>query len=802
MEEFGLNKCYRIMWKSYFREGKMGKVFAFIALVCMIILTVFGILMEINRQKGIIRGEELYGKYQFGIIDLSENEKNMLQNDDTVDSISVFKSQVISVSEICTNVGEIYTDKSYMENSGSCLMRGRFPEADDEVACNMILLYKYGISSWNEGAVISVNGQEYKVTGVIDRQNYDRDNENIECEIYRNINTDSAEKINNYNILVLTGRRDFDNIYKELLTKYNIDKSHSYVNRIKLRFASIDTHGNFTGIMKIYQYVYYTMYVMCGILIVSVVNIYIKKLSGINHIYTNMGVGDGIKTISFLLNISVIMIVCTSFVNLISITFTHNVLNMKNVCNNVVVLNTVFVFFMIIISTSLFQIDIKSICKNNRRSRKIKDNKAKSVLTVSRNIYITIARESRTSAGAKNVILMCVLIMSGIVVSGIIYFVSQYDSMKRVKTDYEYKVSFSSEVFRDEMFGTDAGKKMYDYIHETKSLQDVLDIYKYESSARVEQKKLSKEYKSYLSNLSTEMNEKIIEKSRYITMGIVIVGVDESNASQLGIDIERINELKEYQCYILKNTLSSNGKGYVSGIDKNDTFVVEQFNGSDMSCIKEETYIVKDVFENINTEYFDEYYTPIIILPVSEYKKFIPKDYPQYIYFNMSNQGSEDVIKYISCGDETVIQNLNSQREELKSYTFFMTITSVMIYFVTVILVISNCIVISYVRYDNMKEQLVMLNAMGIPYEAVNGIYIYEIVMIYIKSILLELFLSFAGIYILYKQIIKQIGYYAFEMPFSIIFLPNILNCIILTILICVFIKKSNIKKNIGILNE
>ena len=94
-----------------------------------------------------------------------------------------------------------------------------------------------------------------------------------------------------------------------------------------------------------------------------------------------------------------------------------------------------------------------------------------------------------------------------------------------------------------------------------------------------------------------------------------------------------------------------------------------------------------------------------------------------------------------------------------------------------------------------------MLHAMGIPYKCVCGIYIYEIAVIYLKSIVIELLISFAGIYLLYKQMVKQIGYYVFEIPFMYILFPNIISGFILIVMILVMIKKSNIRNSIDILN-
>ena len=109
----------------------------------MIILTIFGTLLIINRQNGIIRSEELYGKYQFGIVNVSDKMKSMLYNDNMVYDSSVFKSRMISVDEINMEVGENYVDENYVRISGNYLIKGKLPQNNNEIACNMILLYKY-----------------------------------------------------------------------------------------------------------------------------------------------------------------------------------------------------------------------------------------------------------------------------------------------------------------------------------------------------------------------------------------------------------------------------------------------------------------------------------------------------------------------------------------------------------------------------------------------------------------------------------------------------------------------------------
>ena len=760
MKKKHLNSIIR---KSYLKDGKISIVLIMIVLVSSILISLFsGLLISIEE---VHRDEarDKYGTYQFGVMNIDEQQAMDIFNMNLGKKSSVFASEYITFRN--SGFYKIYADKEFWEISNFNIVIGKEPLKNGEVVCNETFLVSLGYEEKDIDSEIKIGQDKYILKGIISSEKDYKDEYTIILPITSIGVTDSI----NYAVMIEGNTREYGHTIKDITKEYDIPSSKIFVNKPFQDYVGKDENNEYIGIMKTFNYFRYMVAIPCVMLTISVAIFYCRKVSMTCKTYFSYGLSKfkvyGVLwsyIIFIILTVSVIGLLISCFFITIYIHI-NSVITKETVVyiiKNLLMINMYYVVGNIIGFSIIFI--IRWILLGDRTY--LKRKKGTSVFVSNKdNIYMRLSIENKNFGIMRHLIIVLMLSVTCAVTSGMGYFMKQYIKSNSSTEKYDYLVKIRHYNFAEEIEGSNECNILYNKVLKSKEINDVLPIYKKEKNILIGKTTLDSGYLKYLSGLSDYYADAINGNETKLYIPVIVIGMNNQIASKLGISYD-IESIKKNECIILKYTSApGNNYGYETGIKNGDEIV---FDGMEDTG----EYLIVDEIEKYDTSLLNDYYTQVIIVNFDNYKDFVKYSYPESFYVNASN--SYELTRSIKSIQRFEVTDLKEKKRQVAEYNRTVILTKNITFILMLVLISTVTAITSYLGYFAMKRQAATMYAMGISMAKISKIFYGDILRIYENTCFLGIITSIASTYYVYYVLGKDMFFYKYAIPLKEVLTP------------------------------
>lgn len=776
--------CRKKIIESYLKKKKFSFNLIIVFLFLIIINCSFFYALDYIGDYLKDNAKNICGDYQFKFFDLEKEEVEQIAKDELCCSTAIY--QMIGVYDDLF----ISTTEDYFDLDNSTIIQGEFPQDAEHVLCDKNVLYKYGYTdSEMIGATIIVGEDAYEVSGVIE-SSIEQESSTIGKII---CNSEYVEFNLLYYIEVKTYSDNYKNAMNEIIEKYNIDESKIFENESYLYLSyrtNTDKPARALLIGYIFMLIVSISIVSTTLSVIMLSNYQIEK---INKIYIKLGIGRGciLKAyINTLLGMLLTVFIVDNCIISLVLRLITGKIETTLVMQCLIYQIVIYIIPIVIISIVIFKGQLK---KGFEKKLKIKEKRfdKNNKLVEGKNLYIQLAKQNNIYGKLRSTILIIPMIMTGVLFVYSLFACDRLKDSLYEKNDYKYSLTYAGQVNISDM--ENYVKKIFMIEDELKKIDNVefVPIYMDFEYLTVNAEDLSKKYIDIISNADVGVKMQFSGRANTsVKVPVKVIGIRPEDYDLLGISESDAKKLDDEHCILLDSVSVGNGFEIKSGLEKGDTVKLKYTE--DGGNVTDRLEIINS-YDKIKIALTDDENEINILVNYEVLDSYLFQSIPEIVYIDCSDGDCEqvmDILKGNSDIDITDIEKVNSELD-----AFNKLIKCVMITIIVLILLFSiiNIYLIIKLKFNEIRKQCVILRALGISDKNIMLVFVYDIIKVFLISIVFVAVIScftcynlmtgmdsiriYVMYYLPYDKIIELLIFYAVILVgFTMVLRKNLLN--------------------------
>lgn len=777
-----MSKDFRLkLFKSIFHSIKPKCIFFGIIFVTLLFINFYGSYKTWIAYRGEDIAQKEYGTYRFTVIEIDAEQVEKVKSE-VKDTSVTFSSEIGSEGMIC-----IYADENYTNISNCKIVKGSFPQKQNEIMCESRYLLNRGIKFDGTSVELIIDGKKYTVTGEII---YNESSINVSMYVpvivanlkYAKIEDDSTD----YSVLCGGfSEKNFAESADIIKKKCNLDDSNIHYNNNYLVFMDIDEFGQSNSIfIKVLDVIFYPLVFICSFVFAFGFYLITQKLRAefLRMRLLGINVKELYKTMAFFMFIVfVFSCLLTIFVSVL----VGNIITDSNVFKKIdwvtiILINIIYSFLSIGFSLLFIAKDSRKKLLEQVRNQNKKEIKNKKMSYIEKAKF-PFWRVASINIKLKKSYIICSIVCIGIsiVMMGAFLYCAFFIEGKNVEKEYDYRIEYCYTNWADQF---DGSKQNYDMFQRIKNEQDLFEIFPvFYNHTTVELRKnnFSPEMIEFIKSTDSESNKELdhIDRSFMKVSGCIFgANVDELKKVYGITDVEE--ELADNECIVLENIITKNGDSIYTGISEGKTVrknYLEIVNDEDIQE-KRIDFKVKKTVSNLDLK-GDKYsgcFTFIVNHKVYALLSSYKYDYPELIYLNAKN-GTDAQIRDMFFGEtELYLVNQTQEMESRQEYLNFIYLIVYGFFAILLIIVVFYTLLTFISIYNNNLKQTAIFKGLGLSDKKLfftNG---YVVIRNALDALIIGNGLLFVTLYFIYKYINNNFYSITFTLPkVSIVVIPN-----------------------------
>lgn len=705
------------------------------------------------------------GSFDYMFFSLSTDQINQIKNlKETRDNCGI---NYFELKDGKYNYKIYGTEKKFLELSPYMMIKGTFPENENEILCEPWLLRQKGIVSDNMiGEKLDINGKQYTVTGLCKNTSNITSSEQTATIITRS---------EQYNGIILNC--DNDNIL--LNSVHNLLKSDEVdyvINDAKLSADNDQSLEDYSFFI-----VLFVLFISNIIILVNLITFMQFKLSDSINTLLKLGVRPYKISNCMVCVLGAGVIIANILACIVTLFTSNKLLEISSKFNDVLIEYTgykikfkeILPFFILASALELIIISITVIIifkgKNFNKTGQIKKFYPLNPKKRFKNVFLSMGFNNIRIG--KKVSIFTVLSISISIVSmiSLTYYFSIIKESNAKCGDVKYVINFDNDLFLDEEQIAQK-EKIIDEISVDPNIKAVVQNMFF-TTFTVSKDSISDDFKKVLkknSSLNAQIDNNIV-KNISIPVGVI-------SAEWLDID-----NVKENVLYTVPLNLDiSNGI-----IPKEKESIYSIYNAN------QEAIDIK--LKNINTsppkELYASYPFNIIILDKNEFDRLSNFQKPMMINI-MNDVNENDLIYYTDnapfCKIESLYENMTTAEKGIKSIISI----SKCLCSVYICVIIMNFLFSAFLRLMVFKKEYQTILLLGVDIKYLFLTVFFEVFLIIFFSLIIAFILSFIVTNLIFKFMPEEITVFlSYRFPYMNIIISYISLLIIMAIALIMFMR-------------
>ena len=765
-----------IILKSYFKKKKFTAYTLMIFTFSIIFLNAFilGTYYFGSYLKKCAR--EMYGSYHYCVYGVDKSVAESIKGERTSYRSAIFQSR------ISDNKYYIYCEEDYFELAGIDVVLGQFPESQGQIMCNKAHMYSLGYADDEMiGKKISVDGEEFTVSGIVDWQFYNDFDltgglfvYNMQYNMDRQDDEDTPASENDVNGIkhyynVMIQNKD-DNFLKEknnIIKKYDLLKSQVGINVDYLLLSYRDESDRLTGIMRLEYFIFAVISITIIFLNSGILLLANGQIDKINNVYRKLGINK--ELLYFNITKSICIILAVSFV---VINFTAYIIS-KRVFDNMNFLKICilpqFIAYVIPVLFLIFIVSYKHLQKiyTGAVLKRLSRLKKSEALSDNMNIYTQLAKNINFMGKGQYIFTVISAAFVGIVFICMMFYGKMLRMELRDVNDFEYRLTYEGDVDVEESLN-----EYYDFLGNMRNEIEKIEGSYYipvcidlNQATIVEKSLISKRYWDYLQKHEIEVKEQLLTNNRYIDIDVVTIGLEDYYCEFYGIKREDFESLSDSECIVIRNVNIDNVGLINNGIKENSMLNVYYYEDFEfVSRDLKVRYVYDDLDMKLeNTE------NKIILLVKNELlQKMRIYSYPKLFYIKCPKERKMEILDVIKGTPDIDIVDISSFNNRVENINNVIRWTVVFIMVSVIAFLIINIWVIMKTREKEMKKVRTILKVFGVPDKKVIYVFLYDVTKMFTYSYLLAISISVIFCYGFVKETMTLSIYLRYFIPYNL----------------------------------
>ncbi|HCW04366.1 MAG TPA: hypothetical protein DGK91_07480 [Clostridium sp.] len=796
------------LFKLYLKSKKDAVRVSILSMLSFCLVTVALVIIKTNEVAILQQQLEIYGKHTVSIgeeayTSYNQVTKDLKVKDSLAISLDIFKKDKYEYTLY-------HADRRILEFENIKLIEGKFPTKDNEVIIQRNYLFHLGIKEENMiGSAITLpldskdSVKQFVVTGIIVK------NTAHQGEYINNAVTAvfaPSDEAPNLLYLELYDIENYTEIMDNITGKYKIDKEVCYINYDFFLALGIIEGNSIFAENQMYYYFIFALILLCTI--VSMYN-FIKMMvyNGYSEIAVLNLIGvpnELIAVVLFLTVLSVLLIGCLLGLILglgissllIALLFKHAYsLSMlfANFPYMTMLISMLFYIFITILVLLPVVVHINRLTPNffmqMRRTTVAKQNSIESKYLLSKNTRFFTRKLAKDNViyNKKAFIMAVAGLASSIFVMVIgFFFLSVNLQIFGHDTYMDYKVTFQDEF---SMSNEDIERKnlLYTNLSSMPDACKVYPVYVANRKVEIQRNSLSSKYIKYLQQSVEDRISLQRSGNNTISIRAVVLGYNEVQLRELFSKngLKEDMSLNNGEVIVLNKTIPvRGGEGFKVNFTQGDLvgLNIELRNGE-----KLHDFTIKSMVDNLNIYPKAQENMICFIINEETFKEWIDIKVPSEFFIKLSNteDSKREQVKSLLIGNpySEITVPIEEEVSLIKGNRIMKII--ILLFFIVIVLAVGISILSTmYIRIYTREVEYAMLQAIGLSYAQLRRIILYEMLIIFTRSVIIGGVLSYAGTYYMQVEFMGLVGKYIYQFPFIIFSISCLVTIITLLIMI------------------
>lgn len=764
-----------IILKSYFKKKKFTAYTTIIFAFSIIFLNAFilGTYYFGNYLKKYAR--EMYGNYHYCVYGVDKSVAEGIKSERTSYRSAIFQSRISDKKYY------IYCEKDYFELAGIDVVLGNFPESQGQIMCNKAYMYSLGYADDEMiGKNISVDGEEFTVSGIVDWQFYNDFDltgglfiYNMQYNMDRQDDEDIWASENNVNSIkhyynVMVQNKD-DNFLKEknnIIKKYDLLKSQVGINVDYLLLSYRDESDRLMGIMRLEYYIFAVISITIIFLNSGILLLANGQLDKINNVYKKLGVSKRLLYFNITKSMCIILALSFGVINFLVYIISKKVFDKINFIK--ICILPQFVIYIIPVLFLIFIVSYKHLQKiyTGAVLKRLSRLKKSNFLTDNMNIYRQLAKNFNFMGKGQYIFTVISAAFVGTVFICMMFYGQMFRMEFRDVNDFEYRLTYEGDVDVTETLNEyyDFLDKMRNKIEKTEGSYFIPVCIDLHQSTIVEKSLISKRYWNYLQKHDIEVKEQLLINNRYINIDVVTIGLEDYYCEFYGIKREDFENLSDSECIVIRNVNIDNVGLIDNGIKQNSMLNVCYYENFEFV---NKDLKVRYVYDDLDMKLENTENKIIVIVKNELLQKMRIYSYPQLFYIKCPKEMKKEVLNSIKGTPDIDIVDISifNNRVENINKVIKWTVTFITTSVITFLII--NLWVIMKTREKEMKKLRNILKVFGVPDKKVIYVFVYDIIKMFTYSYLSAVGISLIICYDFVKERMTLSIYLRYFIPYK-----------------------------------
>jgi len=765
-------------------------------LIFLISLFIVGFLANfyyIRKDIDMEVGKLTFGSYQCSFYDVTEDVIEKIKKEDGI----VFAIPYFTEQNWYNRF--FYGNEEFLKNTNYSLEEGRMPETEDEILCESAYLYQKGIEFDEDNLCkISLDGKEYTVTGIL---GYATNGEILSSYVSLFFLNDKFYEGETYDVVMKSEYDNYKGYFDKLAKKYGIPTEAISYNNELISYTGIDENGNHIGFHDNLLRISY--FVICFIMILVVYEVIRLQSDEVKNTgFTLLAQGISRSRLTFVymftwvcfmiasIGVSLLLTILINYIYVDYIGISVSVDIYKSVPYMFVAAFTFAMIIIVFITISFFtgfRGRVSAAIKNKGNVRIKKKYSNRSLLTDSRYPFWVTAKANITMKKGKHILLMGIVCISLVLITLYSYIINDVFMIQK-DINYDYRLSVVYTDITKALYGTGELREKYADMQNYKDKFKVFPVFYTNGGVEFKAKDASEEYLDYLRNLSPEYNGVLTNiNTAVLSEGVIFIGVDDEILRDM-YGYKGNGSLKKDECILVENTKSNNDTGFRVGFEKGDELHSEYFNLKE-EVTKEINLKIVDTVEDIIDLDVEMNYEPVIFISMELFNDMENIGYPSLMYINKVDITDKELYEYFKGTSDIKLTDLDEEKEYIGRTKLTYNLTVYIIYVILAVLLAINCFISMYEKFHNEKQQIAILEAMGVGKLKNFLVTAYGMIKLIMEATVIGTVLSVCVNYVLYLYIRHYNGYYIYSFPVETFVLPLSIIVVIFAV-VCLVVYK------------
>lgn len=743
-----MNKVYKKkIRESFIRKKKFRFYLIFVFSFSMLLISLFSGALHFSGNYLKKYAKDMYGKYHYSISGLDKESAETISKDKKCHTSSIY--QGIITDEYFM----ISCDDNYIDLAGADILEGEFPKDSNHILCNKNYLFQLGYSDDEMfEASVTINDNEYKVSGIVDLKTFDELEFNGALIIY---NSKFYEFNLQYGVLIQGKSDNFKNDIIYIKNKYNLESYQIYENRSYLNLACRtigDFPSGFLGMAYIIVLIINITLIMLTFSIIILSNHQIKKIISV---YKKLGINDKCiakSYIELMIKMISIVFVIVNAIAAIFICFVEPNQSIKFIIKNMLYQSIIYIIPVIIFAVKSFKklIAVESCSKIHINSKKFNNTNK---LVSGKNVFIQIARKNNIYGKARYIAILLPLIFSGTLFVCTLFFTKQLTSKHIETNDFNYALTYSGNDWDKDSIKeyNEVISKLEGQIKKFENSYIVPIYVKYNEKVVIDKKNLSNKYKNIISKENLDVKKQLNQaQSKVLSVPACFIGIRKEDYDSYGLSEEDVSNLQNDECIVINNVKLSDNSSVNAGISKGDVIKL-LYNDEDDNLVNDNLK-VKSTYPDVDINLSDDNAMIKIIVNKEKMKNITFYMYPQIVYVKCEKADSEEMMKIMKGNkmvDFTDIEDSNRKYMILNNIIDYIAIFIIITIFVFTII---NIWLILKIRFKDIKKQCITLKTIGVSDNKTILVFVFDIIKLFLQGLVTTIIISLILCYLLMSQ--------------------------------------------------